>query len=34
MELKDKFQPENENEDDKKKKRRKEYLDWWFSKRE
>lgn len=34
MELKDKLQPDIENEDDKRRKRRKEYLDWWFSKRE
>ncbi len=34
MELKDKYQPDTESEDDRRKKRRKEYLDWWFSKRE
>jgi len=34
MELKDRLRPDFESEEDKRKKKRKEYLDWWFSKRE
>ena len=33
MELKDKFRPESTDEDERKKKR-KEYLDWWFSRKD
>jgi tRNA(Ile2) C34 agmatinyltransferase TiaS len=34
MELRDKLRPENRGEEDRRVKRRKEYLDWWFSRKE
>jgi tRNA(Ile2) C34 agmatinyltransferase TiaS len=34
MELRDKLRPENRDEEDRRVKRRKEYLDWWFSRKE
>jgi len=34
MELRDKLRPERETAEDERKKRRKDYLDWWFSRKE
>jgi tRNA(Ile2) C34 agmatinyltransferase TiaS len=34
MELKDQLQPGKSTDEDERKKRRKEYLDWWFSRKE
>lgn len=34
MELRDRLRPERDAEDNERQKRRKDYLDWWFSRRE
>ncbi len=34
MELRDRLRPERDAEDSERQKRRKDYLDWWFSRRE
>ena len=34
MELRDKLRPERYVDEDKRKKKRKEYLDWWFTRKE
>jgi len=34
MELRDRLRPERDTDEDERRKRRKEYLDWWFSRKE
>ena len=34
LELRDKLEPEQDQTDDERNKRRKDYLDWWFSRKE
>lgn len=34
MELRDKLRPDKYSDEDERKKKRKEYLDWWFSRKE